>query len=201
MVISAADLAGIRTSVNALLPEICVNNRTGATIPCLVDVQSKLVRVPGLPTFMAPTRWDFTLPYTADVQVSDQLTRSGGTFEVLQIDASDSNVVQTVAYTVKLGTNPIVSNATVAFKRAAVSTAQIAVYIRPSYLDVRLQVYGTEFQYQMFYPPGVTISGKPLQEGDFVYWSGLTSGRASLHHPTHFAGPLPFDTTLLTEIT
>lgn len=210
MVISAADLAGIRTSVNALLPETCVNNRTLLTIPCLVDIQTKTVRVPGLPFFMAPTRWDFTMPYTADVRVGDQLDRGGGgVFEVLQLDASDSNVVQTVAYTVKLNTNAIVSNTTVTFSRriAGVLTSSPAtpVYIQPLRDEERLVLNLVNFSWRVYFPSDTAISGITIAAGDSIVWSGLKSGSslksgsAILNRPAVYVGPVNFTVSLFSE--
>jgi len=204
VVISASDLAGIRTSVDALLPETCVNSRTGLTIHCLVDIQTKTVRVPGLPFFMAPTRWDFTMPYTADVRVGDQLDRGGGgVFEVLQLDASDSNVVQTVAYTVKLNTNAIVANATVTFSRriagVVTSSAATPVYIQPLRDEERLVLNLVNFSWRVYFPSDTAISGVPIAAEDLIVWSGLKSGRAILNRPAVYVGPVNFAVSLFSE--
>lgn len=172
------------------------------TVSCMVSDLPRPIRVEGLPTLMLPRGREILLPQGTVITPGQHVTVDGGNrYQVVNESEPRTNAAGVTVTVVQITGGVLVPNATVVFKRGTVSTAPVPVYIRPAYLDVRLQVYGTEFQYQMFYPSGLTIGGQPLQEGDFVLWSGFVGGRVTLHHPAHFVGPLPFDTALLTEIT
>lgn len=110
MTLSAAELAGMRATVNAFLPDTAVISRptyvpdgmgsatttwaTASTVACRVSPfaagDSHDGEQEGVPQVSGDSTWIVVVPYGTDVRIDDRVAVGGRTYEVVHLDGTRS---------------------------------------------------------------------------------------------------------------
>ena len=107
MALNPADLAAMRGTVSAFLPQAATLTRDGTErqsgVPCRISPDSFATHLDGFSKEIKLRRWAITLPFDADVAAGDVLAVDGfGTYAVVMLDTPNSNSASTTVYAYQL---------------------------------------------------------------------------------------------------
>lgn len=214
--LSAADMAGMKTCIQAFMPNTVTNQRTGVTLPCQVGFEkAQLSRLEAVPFWLHTPKWRVTVPLAfngvpVDIAIGDRLVEPiKGTYAVTEVESPDSYAISINTYSALLhptGGTIIIPNQTLQFRTTRSGVTQMLSLdgrCQPLSISAKAELLGQDFAQQLYEIVWDTektfADGTTPHAGDMVLVPAISPEWLPMHEPSHYLDVLPYSSALVSR--